>query len=314
MDRNLFKNPKSAIGIAIFCNILWGTAFPMVKIGYTLFQIGDDVGSKLLFAGIRFFLAGLILYTIHSFTTHTPAKIHRQNLIPVLLLVLLQTTLEYFFFYIGLSHATGTSSAIFSSISACYAVVLAHFFFTDDKLNAYKVIGCLLCLSGMFVSTLGEGGIHFQANGEGFLMISQLCFALGSVIGKKASRYDNPLVLTTYSLGFGGLCLIAGGLALGGSIPVVSPKALLVLLYLACLSATAFSLWNQVLKYHPVGKISIYTFLIPVTGTLVSGLALGEDILKVKYLISLFLVSYGIYTIYKKKESLGRKAEIVVLS
>ncbi len=50
---------------AVLCTLLWGSAFPGVKIGYELFAIdGDNVFQKLLFAGVRFALAGgaVLLY------------------------------------------------------------------------------------------------------------------------------------------------------------------------------------------------------------------------------------------------------------
>ena len=46
---------------AVFCCLLWGSAFPCIKVGYQLFEIptGDSM-SQILFAGIRFTLAGLM--------------------------------------------------------------------------------------------------------------------------------------------------------------------------------------------------------------------------------------------------------------
>lgn len=42
---------------ALFCCVLWGSAFPCVKIAYPLFKI-SDTGSQILFAGVRFFYIG----------------------------------------------------------------------------------------------------------------------------------------------------------------------------------------------------------------------------------------------------------------
>lgn len=83
---------------------------------------------------------------------------------------------------------------------------------------------------------------------------------------------------------------------------MVSLSGILVLGYLALLSALAFSLWSQILKYHPVGKISVFTFIVPIAGTLFSALVLGEDIMHIKYPISLILVTLGIYTIHLRRE------------
>lgn len=298
MKRSLFESSKMAILIAIFCNVLWGTALPVVKVGFSLFAIGDSISNKMLFAGIRFFLSGLMLVVYIRLSTKKMPVISRQNYLWVLVLALVQTTAQYVFSYIGVANTTGAAATIFSSISACYAVVLAHFFYTNDKLNTQKVVGSIVCVFGIFVSTLGEGTISFSLNGEGMLLISQFCFALGSVFNKKITKTDGPIAVTSYSLTFGGLVLILIGLVGGGRLPSVTFSGLLVLGYLALLSALAFTLWAQVLKYHPLGKVSVFTFIVPIAGTLSSALVLGEDILHIKYPISLMLVTLGIYTIH----------------
>ena len=47
---------------ALLCCLLWGSAFPCIKIGYKMFHIASaDASSQLLFAGCRFFLAGVLV-------------------------------------------------------------------------------------------------------------------------------------------------------------------------------------------------------------------------------------------------------------
>jgi drug/metabolite transporter (DMT)-like permease len=49
--------------------------------------------------------------------------------------------------------------------------------------------------------------------------------------------------------------------------------------------------------------ISVFNFLIPVFGTILSAIVLKENIFDIKILIALILVCAGIYLVYKKKES-----------
>ena len=59
----LLQNKKIAYLTAIFCTLLWGTAFPFIKVGYSAFKIEEsDIGSKLIFAGMRFMLAGFMVF------------------------------------------------------------------------------------------------------------------------------------------------------------------------------------------------------------------------------------------------------------
>ena len=49
------------IGLAIMCNALWGSAIPFINLGYKLFAIPSGaITTQILFAGCRFFLAGLL--------------------------------------------------------------------------------------------------------------------------------------------------------------------------------------------------------------------------------------------------------------
>ena len=53
--------------LALLCCFLWGSAFPMVKIGYEMFSISEsDTASQILFAGIRFALAGALVIVFGS--------------------------------------------------------------------------------------------------------------------------------------------------------------------------------------------------------------------------------------------------------
>ena len=58
------KLPVSAVLMAIFCNILFGSAIPMIKLGYEQFNISSNIFSPILFAGIRFFISGIFVFLI----------------------------------------------------------------------------------------------------------------------------------------------------------------------------------------------------------------------------------------------------------
>lgn len=283
--------------IAVFCNLLWGSAFPFVKVGYELFQITDAVSDKLLFAGARFFLSGIILLIGYILFYRKVPKLKRDNIGTVVTLGFVQTTLEYIFFYIGLSNTTSTNGSIINSTNVFLSAILAHFVYTNDKLNLRKGIGCIIGFCGVIFVTLGQGSARFAWNGEGFIMIAGLMFAIGSIISKKATKTDDSWVVTAYNLTIGGGILILAGVLTGGSLHEMSTKGILVLLYLALLSAVAFTLWAMLLTYNDVGKICVYNFVIPVSGTLLSGLLLKENIFQMRYLISLICVCIGIFTV-----------------
>ena len=68
-----------------------------------------------------------------------------------------------------------------------------------------------------------------------------------------------------------------------------------MLIYLALVSSVAYTLWGLMLKRNDVSKISVFGFMTPVTGVILSALLLGEaDTLGVKHIISLLLIAAGI--------------------
>lgn len=305
MNKNFFTKPFNILFLAIIATALWGSAIPVIKIGYDAFgitQSGADV--KILFAGIRFVLAGIfviIYYTISNKKFELPRKDEYKK---IFWLGLVQTTIEYIFFYLSLLHLTGVKGSIMNSIGNFFAVVLAHFAFKNDKMNLKKLIGCILGFGGVVFCCIEEGFVFsFTFKGDGFILIAAFCFALGSVITKFVTQDSNSVKITGWQLAFGGLLLIIAGLAMGGRLTIPSAYACAILIYLALLSSVAFSVWALLLKYNPVGKISIYCFLNPVFGVILSGILLGENIFNIRSLIALAMVSLGIYIVNKTKKT-----------
>ena len=220
------------------------------------------------------------------------------------ILGIVQTTLQYIFFYIGVSNTTSTNGSIVNSTSVFLSVILAHFIYANDKMNLQKVFGCIVGFCGVFLVTIGgDGSATFVWNGEGFIFIAAFTSAVGSIIAKKATKKDESWAITAYNLAFGGSILILLGLGSGGSLQEVSGKGIAVLLYLAILSAVAFTLWAMLLKFNNVGEICIYNFIIPVAGTILSGVMLKDDIFKLQYLVSLLLVCIGIFFVNHQTKS-----------
>ena len=89
------------------------------------------------------------------------------------------------------------------------------------------------------------------------------------------------------------------GFVFGGT-TVFNFNSLVILIWLSVVSSVSFLLWTALLKYHPVSRITIFTMLVPVFGTLWSFILLGEDIMRAENLISLLLISLGIVLVNLK--------------
>lgn len=303
MDKiKTFTNKKFVIIIATLCCLLWGSAYPAVKSGYILFNIPyKDISGKLVFAGYRFILSGIIVLIISQICGNNILAISKKNISKLFVLGITQTTLQYIFFYIGLANTTGVKGSIMNSIGTFFSVVLAHYIYIDDKLNMQKILGCILGFAGVLLINLTPNLLSFSFNfiGEGFIIISAFIFSASSIYNKKLTESLDVMLITGYSLFIGGIILTLIGLISGGRVYHFTMTSSLLLIYLSVISSVAFSLWALLLKYNKVGTISIYNFLIPVFGVLLSSLFLEENILEYKNIIALLLVCLGIWKVNK---------------
>lgn len=299
-NKKIFTNKKFVAIVAILCCLLWGSAYPGVKSGYLLFNIEPmDIPSKVLFAGYRFTIAGMILLIIAQICGKNIFNLTKKNILDLSFLGILQTTVQYIFFYIGVANTTGVKGSIMNSTGTFFSVILAHYIYKNDKLTRKKTIGCILGFIGVMIVSFSSDLLKFSFSfiGEGFVIIAAFIFSVGAIYGKKITKSMDVMVVTGYGLFIGGVILILLGISYGGRIYNFTLDSTSLLIYLALLSSVAFSLWNLLLKYNKVGPVSVYNFLTPIFGAILSAIFLGETILEFKNIVALVLVSLGIWMV-----------------
>ena len=212
---------------------------------------------------------------------------------------ILQTTVQYVCFYIGLSNTTGAKGSVINASNAFFAILVAHFLMKSEKITWQKAVGCVIGFAGVIVINLAPGGLGggFHLAWEGLILLCSFAYGTSSVTLKLISDRESPAAITAYQLLFGGALLILIGVLAGGQVGHFTPSSTLLLIYLALLSTIAFTLWAELLKYNPVGKVTVFGFSIPVFGVALSALLLGEDIFRLQNLAALALVSLGIVVV-----------------
>lgn len=292
---------------ALLCCALWGSAFPCIKIGCRLFDIASgDVAAQILFAGCRFTLAGVLALAIGSALNREWLVPKRRSYGRIAKLALLQTVAQYIFFYVGLANTTGVKASIIEGVNVFIAILVASLLFHQEKLSAAKILGCVIGFAGVVLVNISGGGLDFgfHFTGEGFIFLSTIAYAFSSVFLKRYSKEDNPVLLSGWQFVFGGLVMIVCGLLAGGRLSEWSVAGVLMLLYMAVISAVAYSLWGILLKYNPVSKVAVFGFMNPVFGVILSAILLHEgDSIGVMCLVSLALVCAGIYIVNRGEET-----------
>ena len=206
--------------------------------------------------------------------------------------------------YVGLANTTGVKASIIEGVNVFVAVLVASLLFQQEKLTGKKIVGCLIGFAGVVIVNLGGSmDMGFRLTGEGFIFLSTVAYAFSSVFLKRYSKDENPVLLSGYQFITGGIIMCVIGLLMGGKVHGFAATSTGMLVYLAVVSAVAYSLWGILLKYNPVSKVAVFGFMNPVFGVILSALLLGEgaQAAGVKSLIALLLVSIGIYVVNKKE-------------
>lgn len=256
----------------------------------------EDIFSKIYFAGMRFFIASILVFLAAKFLIKIELELKKDYIKPIVTLGLLQTTLQYFFFYIGIANTSGIKSAIFQSSGIFFTVIAAHFIYKNDKLNFRKILSLILGLGGILITNIGKGfDLSFTVLGEGFLLASAIVSTIATFYVKAVSKDIDTVLLTGGQMLSGSLILlIVGKVGLKGGSLAFDGLSFLLLVYAAFISAAAFLLWYMLLKFNKAGELSIYRLFIPVFGATLSAIFLKGESFTANLIISLILVISGI--------------------
>jgi len=302
MQKKIYTNPIFVVLAALLCTALWGSATPFIKTGYECLRV-VGTPSIMLFAGIRFTLAGIITIIIYSIIERKFLYPKKKSLKYVGVISVFQTILQYIFFYVGLANTSGVKGTILSGSSAFFSILVATLIFRQEKLTFKKVIACIIGFSGVVVVNLKGLELNLNFLGDGFVIFSAISLAFSSVLMKIYSKEENPVVLSGYQFVIGGIVMTVLGLAFDGTISFDNLKGVVILTYLAFLSAVAYALWGILLKYNPVSKVTVFSFMTPVFGVILSKLMLTEtsNVSVENVLVALILICVGIFTLNYQK-------------
>ncbi len=263
--------------LAVVSCILWSSAFVGVKTGL-------NYAPPLFFAGIRFFLAGIIL--IPSAVMHTSlfAEI-RRNLRLILKISVFQTSLFYALFFLSLKLIPGSVGAVVNGMMPLWAALAAHVMLNDDKMSPRMIISLLIGFAGILLISLTRNsstGVFGGPELIGVLLMlgAALSGVIGHVIVYRTRGTINSMVLTSTQFIAGGATLLIFSRFFDGAFVFPSElKFWYTLIYLAFLSAMAFSIWYHLLSVRgeKVSVIGLWQFLIPVGGAGLSWLLIPGD-------------------------------------
>ena len=257
--------------LACVCCILWGSAIPVIKTGYRFLHVdSSDIASQIVFAGVRFTLAGilvLIFASIREKKVMIPDKEILKYAVPV---CLAQTVGQYFFFYIGVANTSGVKGGIITGLGNFIAILLSCLVFRNERMTRRKIAGCVLGFAGVVVMNLLGNSLDmgFKLIGEGFVLIAQLSYGISTVLINLFSRKVSPVGLSGTQFTMGGIVLMLIGAGMGGHLENATTGGVVIIFYLAMVSAVASTLWSVLLDWNDVSKVAIFGFVNPLCGVI----------------------------------------------
>ena len=288
--------------LACVCCILWGSAIPVIKTGYRLMEVdAADTASQIEFAGVRFTLAGLLVLIFASIREKKvliPDRTILKYAVPV---CLAQTVGQYFFFYIGVAHTSGVKGGIITGLGNFIAILMACLIVRNERMTGRKMAGCVLGFAGeVVINLMGKSlDMGFTLTGEGFILISQVAYGISTILINIYSKKVSPVVLSGTQFTMGGVVLTLIGIGMGGHLGNITAVGVVIIFYLAMVSAVAYTLWSVLLAWNDVSKVAIFGFVNPLCSVILSALILGEvkQAFNTGSLVALLLVCTGIYIV-----------------
>lgn len=307
-NKNILTKTWVVAALACVCCILWGSAIPTIKTGYRLLEVDTaDTASQIVFAGIRFALAGVLVLMFASIKEKRVTIPDKNVLAYAIPVCLAQTVGQYFFFYIGVAHTSGVKGGIITGLGNFIAILLACLIFRNERMTGRKMLGCILGFAGVVIINLMGNSLDmgFTLMGEGFVLIAQLAYGMSTVLINIFSKKVSPVILSGTQFFIGGILLVVIGICMGGHLDHMSFAGAALILYLALVSAVAYTLWSVLLTYNDVSKVAIFGFVNPLCSVILSALVLGEvkQAFNAGSLIALMLVCVGIYVVNAKSKA-----------
>jgi len=265
---------KSRLVWLLLCCI-WGSTWLFIKLGL------NDL-PPLTFAGIRFVIAAIILFSLIA-VRRVPLPRKRRDLMLLALTGVLSFTLNYGLVFWGEQYISSGLAALLQSTLPAFGLIIAHYYLPRERMTLPRMLGVLLGVLGVaviFSNQLQVSGPR-ALWGSAALVVSAFCAAYANVLVKTYGLNLQPSVLAAGQMVFGLIPLLLIGIPLEGN-PLKfhwTPIAFISLLYLAIVGTViAFLLYYWLMRNMDVTKTMLIALVTPVVAVVLGMLILKEEL------------------------------------
>ena len=281
---------------ALLVTFLWSTSFIIIKFGL------KDL-SPLVFAGMRYFLAFVILspflFTYKNLSNFK--KINRTDWYKLLLLGFLFYTITQAAQFIGLSLLPSVTVSIILNFTPLFVAIIAILFLSEIP-TSLQWFGVILFIIGVFIYFFPLKFSTEYFTGIIIMFIGVLANTFSAILGRSVNRESKlePVVITVISMGFGSIILFIISLIVEG-LPNLSLASIIYIIWLAAINtAFAFNLWNLTLRNLTAIESSIINGTMLIQIAIIAWIFLGENLTFVK-ILGMIITSIGAFLVQIKK-------------
>ena len=303
-------NKTKTVLLALLTMLLWGSLFPMVKLGFSAYSV-VSTADILLFAGIRFVICGAVICVFSAVRDGKSYRTLKGSVVPVLLSGLFAIILHYAFTYLGLELTASSKTALIKQIGALLYVCFSFVFIKQDRPTVQKIVAAAVGFLGIAVLNISSDGFTF-AIGDVLILCASFCTVFANVISKRVFAKVPPVTATGVSQLFGGAVLLAVGLARGGRVELAFDPSIWIMVYICTASIVSYCIWYGIVKDGELSRLFIIKFAEPVFACIFGAIILNENIWQIQYLAAFVLVSGAVWFSnikFKKSHKISNNGE-----
>ncbi len=281
--------PKDFL-LLTFLAAIWGSAFLAIKITVEEVPPATIAASRLIIASI------VIFFYMRSRSLTFPKN--KSFWLQIIIVSFFSMAAPFAMISWAEKFIDSGLTAILMATGPLIALILAHFFSTDDRFTVFKFFGVIIGFSGVLIIL---GPDTFSGVGENIIaqlatMVAAMCYACSGILVRRVKEKSNT-VITASILISATLLILPVSLffeAPWNALPSSSWESLSALVYLGIIpTALAFVLRFYLIREVGVTFASYVGYLVPFFGVLWGALFLSER-LPPATMIALVLIVLGI--------------------
>ncbi len=260
--------PLRLVVALLFLALLWGSAFPVIKLALSGLSVVDLTLARHLIASLAF-----VCYLAFTRKRLWPA---RSDIGYFLLLGFIGITVYHLALNYGELYVSAGATSLIIATAPAITAVLA-FFFLAERLPLCGWVGIAVSFAGVGLIVLGDGSaVGFNPYAL-FILLSALATSIFFVMQRPVLARYRAVEVVAFSTWAGTLPLLVFGGGLGEGVRAASATALWATVYLGLFpSALAYTLFTFGLSQAPVAVVSSFLYSAPVFSLLLSWWLLGE--------------------------------------